>query len=73
MLFFIKKQFAYSFTDDEQNLINEVKENPKVTYLELQERLGFNPRKLRELFVALEGKNAIKREGSVRKGHWVLL
>jgi len=61
-----------SLTDRQKDVLSIIKENNKMTYKAIAEKLSINESAVGEHIKALKEKGAIKRDGSTR-GKWVIL
>jgi ATP-dependent DNA helicase RecG len=61
-----------SLTDRQKDVLTIIKENNKVTYKAIAEKLSINESAVGDHIKALKEKGAIKRDGSTR-GKWVIL
>ncbi len=60
-------------TETQKNILNLIKENCKITQVEICEKLGVNKTTIMRNIAMLKDKNIIKREGSTKNGSWKIL
>lgn len=60
-------------TDEEKKLLEWIKQNPEMTNTLLAESLDWSVSKVKYYIQKLKSANMIKRIGTSRKGHWVVL
>lgn len=60
-------------TETQKNIINLIKENYKITQLEISEKLGVNKTTITRNIGILKEKNKIQRIGSTKKGQWEII
>lgn len=73
--FFIKEktQDSLNLTKNQNKILTEMKNNPKITAVELSEKVGISSRKIEENIKILKEKRKIERIGSNKSGSWKIL
>lgn len=59
--------------DTDSKILNLIRENPRITQTELKEALAVSIATVKRLMVDLQKRGVISREGSSRKGKWIIL
>ena len=60
-------------SENEKEVIELIKYDPSITKRELANKLKISESKIQRILDSLKKKNLIKREGSNRKGRWVVI
>lgn len=73
--FFIKEKTedSLNLTKNQNKILTEMKNNPKITAVELSEKVGISSRKIEENIKILKEKRKIERIGSNKSGSWKIL
>ncbi len=73
--FFIKEKTEgfLNLTKNQNKILTEMKNNPKITAVELSEKVGISSRKIEENIRLLKEKRKIERIGSNKNGSWKIL
>ena len=64
------KQFLEQFLENEQKILENIRNKPNITQIELSNNLGISARAVRKNMKNLKDKEIIERVGSDRKGYW---
>ena len=57
----------------EQQILLLILENPKISHLELNKKIGINPSAIQKQMNKLKEKGIIKRVGPDKGGHWEVI
>ena len=60
-------------SETQKNILNLIKENNKITQLEISEKLSINKITVMRNIKLLKEKNILKRHGADKKGQWEIL
>ena len=69
----ISKQNNDTINDLEQNILDIIKQNPKITIKELCEKTGKSSRTVTRAISSLKDKKYIARIGANKNGYWEIL
>jgi predicted HTH transcriptional regulator len=71
----VKNDFTINFplTERENNILHELKDNQRITSIELSQKLKVTDRTIKSDLKKLEVKDMIKRVGSRKTGYWEVL
>ncbi len=64
------EKFPEKFLENEQKILDIIKEKPNITQIELSNILKITPRAIRKIMKKLKENKIIERIGSDRKGYW---
>lgn len=60
-------------TENQKKILQQMAQNPRISSRELGEFIGISDRKVRENVRKLKDKGVIRRVGSAKGGHWVVI
>jgi len=60
-------------TDNQKKIIDNLKENNRITTAELAQKVGISQRKVKENIRKLKGIGLLSRIGSAKDGYWVVM
>ena len=60
-------------TDNQMIIINMIRQNPRITTIEMASKVGISQRKIKENLAKLKKAGFVKRVGEEKKGHWEVL
>lgn len=69
----VGEKVGENFTNNQLLIINFIKKNNKISAKELSEKIGISPRKIEDNIRKLKEKNKLKRIGSAKGGHWLVI
>lgn len=57
-------------TDSEKKVIEAIRENPKISQVQIAEQMGYSSRQVKRIMNSLKEKGKLVRIGTVKGGHW---
>lgn len=57
-------------TDSEKKVIEAIRENPKISQVQIAEQMGYSSRQVKRIMNSLKEKGKIVRIGTTKGGHW---
>ena len=62
-----------TISENDTKVLNLIKENPSITQAELREKLQVSIVTVKRLMADLQKRGLIERQGSSRKGKWIII
>lgn len=69
----IKSSVTDKVTDNQMIIINMIRQNPRITTIEMANKVGISQRKIKENLAKSKKAGLVKRVGRERDGYWKLL
>jgi predicted HTH transcriptional regulator len=68
-----QKNIEHPLTKQQKEILQQIRQNPKISRNQLSEILGINSSAVQKHFDKLKGKGIIRRKGADRGGIWIIL
>lgn len=60
-------------TDSEKKVIEAIRENPKISQVQIAEQMGYSSRQVKRIVNSLKEKGKLVRIGTAKGGHWEVI